>query len=62
VTDIHGNACITVAPRLRTEVIPQPLILGGGTMLMRLMDDNAGENITTAPNRSKYQLSFEQIL
>lgn len=62
VTDINGNARITVAPRLRTEVMPQPLIFGGGTMLMRLMDDNAGENTTTAPNRSQYHLSFEQVL
>ena len=38
------------------------LVLGGVTVLMRLTQDDAGENRTVPPNRSSYTLSFEQVL
>ncbi len=61
-TDINGFAAVPIAPKLRTTITEQPLILGGIKVLMRLTQDDAGENRTVAPNRSTYTLAFEQIL
>jgi hypothetical protein len=61
-TDINGYATIPIAPRLRTVIAEQPLILDGITVLMRLTEDDAGENNTVRPNRSLYTLKLEQIL
>ena len=62
ITDIEGTAFVPIAPKLRTVITEQPLVLGGVTVLMRLTQDDAGENRTVPPNRSSYTLSFEQIL
>lgn len=62
VTDIEGTAFVPIAPKLRSVITEQPLMLGGVTVLMRLTQDDAGENRTVPPNRSSYTLSFEQIL
>jgi hypothetical protein len=62
VTDIDGAASIAISPKLRTIVTEQPLALGGVTVLMRLSQEDAGDNRTLPPNRSSYTLSFEQIL
>lgn len=62
VTDINGLAFVSIAPKLRTTVEEQPLVLGGIKVLMRLNDGDAGNNITVPPNRSSYTLTFEQIL
>lgn len=61
-TDINGLASLPIAPRLRSAIIEQPLVLDGITVLMRLTEDDAGENNTIPPNRSLYTLKFEQIL
>ena len=61
-TDIDGYAVVPIAPRLRTTVIEQPLVLNGIAVLMRLTDDDAGQNNTVPPNRSSYTLKLEQIL
>jgi hypothetical protein len=61
-TDINGLASLPIAPRLRSAIIKQPLVLDGITVLMRLTDDDAGANNTVPPNRSLYTLKFEQIL
>ena len=61
VTNIEGTAVINVVPD--TAVITeQPIVLGGMAVLMRLTEDDAGNNPTVPPNRSSYTLSFEQIL
>lgn len=61
-TDINGLAVVPIAPRLRAVVIEQPLLLNGIAVLMRLTEDDAGENNTLPPNRSLYTLKLEQIL
>lgn len=61
-TDINGYASVPIAPRLRATIIEQPLLLNGIAVLMRLTEDDAGENNTVPPNRSSYTLKFEQIL
>jgi hypothetical protein len=61
-TDIDGYATVPVEPRLRTTIIEQPLVLNGIAVLMRLTEDDAGENRTISPNRSFYTLKLEQIL
>lgn len=61
-TDIDGYATVPVEPRLRTTIIEQPLVLNGIAVLMRLTEDDAGENRTIPPNRSFYTLKLEQIL
>ena len=61
-TDINGLAAISIAPKLRTTITKQPLVLGGIKVLMRLTNDDAGNNRTIPPNRSTYTLTFEQIL
>ncbi len=62
ITDIEGTAFAQIAPKLRTVITEQPLVMDGVTVLMRLTQDDAGENRTVPPNRSSYTLSFEQIL
>ena len=62
VTDIEGVAFVPIAPKLRSVITEQPLVLGGITVLMQLTQDDAGDNRTVPPNRSSYTLSFEQIL
>lgn len=61
-TDINGYATVPIEPRLRATVIEQPLVLNGIAVLMRLTEDDAGENDTVPPNRSRYTLKLEQIL
>lgn len=61
-TDINGIAIVPIAPRLRGAIIEQPLMLDGIRVLMRLVQDDAGDNPTVPPNRSSYTLKFEQIL
>ncbi len=62
ITDINGFAAVPIAPKLRTTITQQPLVLGGIKVLMRLTNDDAGENRTVPPCRSSYTLTFEQIL
>ena len=62
VSDINGFAAVPIAPKLRTTITEQPLILGGIEVLMRLTQGDAGDNRTVPPNRSSYTLTFEQIL
>ena len=62
VTNIEGTAVINVAPKIRAVITEQPIVLGGMAVLMRLTEDDAGNNPTVPPNRSSYTLSFEQIL
>lgn len=61
-TDINGFAVVPIAPRLRAVITEQPLLLNGIAVLMRLTEDDAGENNTLPPNRSLYTLKLEQIL
>ncbi len=66
VTDINGFAAVSIAPKLRTTITEQPLVLGGIQVLMRLSNSgsggDAGDNRTVPPNRSSYTLTFEQVL
>ena len=62
ITDINGFAAVPIAPKLRTTITQQPLVLGGIKVLMRLTNDDIGDNRTVPPNRSSYTLTFEQIL
>ncbi len=62
VTNIEGTAVVNVAPKIRAVITEQPIVLGGMAVLMRLTEDDAGNNPTVPPNRSSYTLSFEQIL
>ena len=61
-TDINGFATIPIEPKLRTTITEQPLVLGGLKVLMRLTNDDAGDNPTVPPNISSYTLTFEQIV
>ena len=61
-TDINGLATVPIAPKLRTTISEQPLVLGGIKVLMRLTNDDAGHNRTIPPNRSTYTLTFEEVL
>lgn len=61
-TDIDGRGMISIMPPLRDAVVQSALIMGGGTVKMRLVSDDAGKNETVPPIQVAYQLSFEEIL
>lgn len=61
-TNINGYAAASVAPKIRDLVVQQPLTTGNVNVLMRLVDDDAGQNTTIRPAISIYQLRLEEVL
>lgn len=61
-TYINGYAAALMAPKIRELVVQQPLTTGNVKVLMRLLDDDAGQNPTIRPQISLYQLRLEEVL
>ncbi len=61
-TNINGYAATNVAPKIRELVVQQPLTTGNVKVLMRLVGDEAGQNVTIRPAISIYQLQLEEVI
>jgi hypothetical protein len=62
VTDIDGAVLIPIMPKLREAIPEQPLVVGMVKVLMRLVSDEAAENVTNHRLQTTYTLTFEEIL
>ncbi len=60
--DEDGNASVSIAPRLRDDVVPGDLVTDNCRVQMRLVDDDSGNNATDAAMRSTFNLQFMEIL
>lgn len=60
--DENGEASVPVAPRLRDPVETGDLITDNCRVLMRLIDDDAGSNLTDNRLRSSFQLQLIEVL
>lgn len=60
--DENGEAAVPVEPRLRDPVEPGALVTDNCRVLMRLLDDQAGNNPTDNRMRSTFNLSLIEVL
>ena len=60
--DDDGNAAVPIAPRLRDPVTTGPLVTNNCRVLVRLVDDDSGNNATDNTLRSTFNLQFMEIL
>jgi len=61
-TNINGYSAVMIAPRVRESIAINDLSTGSVRVLMRLLDNEAGQNETRPPALSTYQLRFEEVL
>lgn len=61
-TDINGYSAVLIAPRVREAIAVDDLCTGNVSVLMRLLDNEAGRNDTRPPAISAYQLRLEESL
>lgn len=61
-TDMNGYSAVPIAPRVREAIMTGDLSTGNINVLMRLLDNEAGQNNTVPPAISAYQLRFEEAL
>jgi len=62
VTNINGYSAVLIAPRVREAIAVDDLSTGNVSVLMRLLDNEAGRNDTRPPVISAYQLRLEESL
>lgn len=60
--DADGEASVAIAPRLRDPVDDGPLVTNNCRILMRLIDDDGGNNPTDNRLRSSFNLQFIEVL
>ena len=60
--DEDGEAAVPIAPRLRDPVEEGPLVTDNCRVLMRLVDDEGGNNPTDNRMRSSFNLQFIEVL
>jgi len=60
--DVDGTAAVPIAPRLRDPVTAGALITNNCRVLMRLIDDEGGNNPTDNRMRSTFNLQLIEVL